>query len=276
MRVRIIYFSGTGNTKFISEKLANVFQKYGVYDISVLSIEEAADAHIEDLESPDTILGIGYPVYDLMPPETIMNFVDRLSMIETQNKAFIFSTYTTNPMDSNDYLIAKLCKKGFIVTTQENFKAPGASAYLYSNPKAPFVRGKSVFGPKIGQEIEEFVKNILVADCKESISAKYNPLHGINVTLSKLIFGNMFYRKLKVNENCIACGKCVRVCPISNLLIEDGELIIRDPNGCMHCLRCIMTCNKKAIDFTSSKRCGDYSRDIIERQYLERNASQDD
>lgn len=49
--------------------------------------------------------------------------------------------------------------------------------------------------------------------------------------------------------------------------MQDGKLIIKNPNGCMLCLRCVQICSKKAINFTSSKRTGSYTREKIESAY---------
>lgn len=266
MNVKIVYFSGTGNTKFLSEKLLQKFEEKEVSDIKLVPVEDALN-DIRSFECADTILGIGYPVYDLMPPNIIMEFVSKLNKTKFQNMAFVFSTYTTNPHDSNYYIIERLQEKGFHVATQENFKAPGASSYLYSNPDYPIVKGKSVFRTGINQQIDNFVINILDSNNRADIPIQYQRLHKFYQTISKITFGNLFYRNLKKNNNCNNCGQCVKSCPTSNLIIQEGELIIKNTNGCMSCLRCVQTCNKKAINFTSSKRRGSYTREKIENAY---------
>lgn len=266
MNVKIVYFSGTGNTKFLSEKLLQKFKEKEVSDIELVPVEDAL-GDIRSFECEDTILGIGYPVYDLMPPNIIMEFVGKLNKTKFPNAAFVFSTYTTNPLDSNYYIIQKLQDKGFHVATQENFKAPGASSYFYSNPNYPIVKGKSVFCKGINWQIDNFVINILDSNNRANIPIQYHRLHNFHQTFSKMIFGNLFYRNLKTNNSCNNCGQCAKSCPTSNLLMQEGKLIIKNSNGCMRCLRCVQTCNKKAINFTSSKRTGSYTREMIESAY---------
>jgi ferredoxin len=266
MHVKIIYFSGTGNTKFLSEKLLQKFKEKEVNDIELIPVEDALN-DIRSSECEDFVLGIGYPVYDLMPPNIILEFVNKLNNTNSTNMAFVFSTYTTDPLDSNYYIIEKLQKIGFHVAAQENFKAPGASSYFYANPKYPIVKGKTIFDTGINRKIDNFVINILNSNTQANIPIQYHRLHKLYQTISKMTFGNLFYRNLKINDNCISCGQCAKSCPTSNLLMQEGKLIIKNSNGCMRCLRCVQICNKKAINFTSSKRRGSYTRELTESAY---------
>ncbi len=268
MKIIIIYFSGTGNTKFLSEKIFEQFNKKGFPEVQLLSVENAMDVNMNFCDD-NVILGIGFPVYDYMPPEIIMKFIDKLGKSVINNKAFVYSTYTTNPLDSNYYVIDTLQKKGFHVIAQNNFKAPGASAYFYSNPKLPIVKGKTVFSNGVDKRIGDFVNNILSYNSQnqKTIPIRYNRFNKFHIRFSKMTFGYKFYRNLRNSYKCINCGLCVKNCPSSNLYMEDGILHIRNENDCMRCLRCVQICGRDAINFTSSKRRGKYTRKDIENAY---------
>ena len=268
MNVKIVFFSGTGNTKFLSEKMAGILKEQGINEVKLIPVETAIN-DIEVFEREDTILGIGYPVYDLMPPKNVIEFINKLRRTENHLRAFVFSSYTTNPLDSNYYIIEKLQEKGYNVIAQENYKAPGASSYLYANPKNPFVKGKTVFSNRTNQKLHNFVISILnsTGDNLTKIPIKYNCFNKFYKRFSKITFGTLFYRNLKKNNNCINCGVCAKACPDGNLCMDDGILHIKNSNGCMNCLRCVQVCPKMAINFTSSKRTGSYTREVIERAY---------
>jgi ferredoxin/flavodoxin len=265
--VKIVYFSGTGNTRFISEKLLEKFKEREIHDIELVSVESALND--TEIFEKDIILGIGYPVYDLMPPEIIMEFVNKIKRTNGQNVAFVFSTYSSSPLDSNYYVIEKLQEKGFHVTVQENFKAPGASSYLYFNPNNLLVKGRTIFDAGINHQMDSFVINVLnsMRNNPASIPIKYHTLHKFHETLSRITTRHLYYGNLKKNDSCINCGQCAKVCPASNLGMQNGKLVIKNSNECMRCLRCVQTCNKKAISFASSKRRGDYARKEIEDAY---------
>ena len=59
--------------------------------------------------------------------------------------------------------------------------------------------------------------------------------------------------KVKVDNNlCIQCGKCVRVCPMYNLSLNEGSIV---PKGnCTLCYRCVNQCPKKAITVLIHKK----------------------
>ncbi|MCX7658062.1 MAG: 4Fe-4S ferredoxin, partial [Oscillospiraceae bacterium] len=66
--VVIIYFSGTGNTKYISEEICNSFKKHG-YSVTLISAEDKAILKNYNLEGK--IIGIGFPCYALNYPKII-------------------------------------------------------------------------------------------------------------------------------------------------------------------------------------------------------------
>lgn len=50
-----------------------------------------------------------------------------------------------------------------------------------------------------------------------------------------------------VEESCIACGKCERLCPLNNIKIVDKKPIWHDK--CTHCMACIGNCPVNAIQY---------------------------
>ncbi|TYQ17992.1 UNVERIFIED_CONTAM: 4Fe-4S binding protein [Acetivibrio alkalicellulosi] len=271
MHVKIIYFSGTGNTKFISEKLVEKFNEKGVCNLDLIPVENAIN-NSKILESDGALPGIGFPVYDLMPPKIIIDFVNRLKKV-AYHKAFVFSTYTSYPVDSNYYVIDKLQEKGYRVLVQESFKAPGASVYFYLTPDNPLIKKKTIFNRGVNNQLDNFVTTIMntVNNDGENIQIKYNSLNKFHQVFSKMTFGIVFYSNLKTNSNCIKCGICAKICPEGNLIMKDGTLCIKNSNGCMKCLRCVQVCPNEAINFTSLKRKGSYTKHDIESAYIKAN-----
>ena len=50
-----------------------------------------------------------------------------------------------------------------------------------------------------------------------------------------------------INENCVLCGGCVKICPANAISINEEKLII-DRNLCLGCGLCIGYCTQKAIE----------------------------
>jgi ferredoxin len=57
---------------------------------------------------------------------------------------------------------------------------------------------------------------------------------------------------IKINDNCIECGKCVEVCPMGVLTYENNPSVLKkpaifDPKACISCGHCIAICPQNAI-----------------------------
>ena len=49
------------------------------------------------------------------------------------------------------------------------------------------------------------------------------------------------------NEKCIACFKCVEICPGDILREGDGKPKVAYPDECWHCGSCMMDCPAEAV-----------------------------
>jgi ferredoxin len=67
-----------------------------------------------------------------------------------------------------------------------------------------------------------------------------------------LLFLKSLRSKIKVNhDTCIHCNKCVEVCPMKNLRLENGKIM---QNGvCTWCYRCINSCPQRSISLLTKK-----------------------
>jgi MinD superfamily P-loop ATPase len=63
-------------------------------------------------------------------------------------------------------------------------------------------------------------------------------------TISK--FGEMA-ADFHCDDKCALCGKCVKVCPLGNIHIEDGK--VKWGGACEQCMACIQWCPSEAINF---------------------------
>lgn len=255
MKIQLLYFSGTGNTEFISKRIQEQLKTH--HTVELLTIESVLFS--PELIDQEAILGLGYPVYDFMPPRIVIKALEGLKSVVHQ-KAFIFSTYTSSSLDSNYHAVKALQSKGYHVLTMTNFKAPGASSFIYSNPSNFIVKTKTVFEKELRTHMNEFVSDVekKINLPSQLMRIKFNQFNKVHQSFSKTFFGILFYKNLKVNEDCNQCGICVKSCPEKNLELQD-KLVINNSNDCMKCLRCVQSCPNKAINFTSTKRRGDYS-----------------
>lgn len=57
----------------------------------------------------------------------------------------------------------------------------------------------------------------------------------------------MHSKKFYATNKCISCGKCENVCPLKNIHLKEGKPIWG--NNCTHCMACICSCPKAAIEY---------------------------
>lgn len=60
---------------------------------------------------------------------------------------------------------------------------------------------------------------------------------------------------------CIGCGKCVKACPLSNIVLDPVESTPRYGDRCTLCLACYHVCPQHAISYGASRRKGQYYLD---------------
>lgn len=54
------------------------------------------------------------------------------------------------------------------------------------------------------------------------------------------------------SDDCIACGKCVKRCPLNNISLVDKKPVWN--GNCTHCMACIGGCPMKAIEYKSASK----------------------
>lgn len=50
---------------------------------------------------------------------------------------------------------------------------------------------------------------------------------------------------VEIDDDCIKCGLCVKLCPMDNLNLTDKGIVQND--NCIFCYRCVNACPKRAI-----------------------------
>ena len=232
-----IYLSGTGNTKYCVERL-----------VSLIS----SSAKAIPLESPDVIteiqqneeIFIGYPTQFSNAPYMVRDFIKKNAGIWKHKKILCIATMGAFSGDGAGCTARLLKKYGATILGGVHIRMPDAvcdSKLL----KKTMEENRGIIA-RANEKIENIASQI--------IKGGY-PQEGITPIAHLVgLFGQRlwFYQKtkdysdeLKINTNCIGCGKCVSVCPMNNLFIKDNQAISN--KRCTMCYRCISLCPKKAI-----------------------------
>ena len=254
IKITIFYFSGTGNTWWVTERLCEMLKekKFEVEHISVESKKGKDEKIITKLIENSDIVGFGYPIYGSDIPPNFMEFIKNLAPVK-EKEAFV---YTTMMIFSGDGALVgrrQLRKKGYNVRQATNIRMP-------NNVKLPYPIFRRF--PINNGEANDWVKNEKalpkIKKLAEKILKKKRWLQGwdpVNVSGGlaqrlEMRFGNLwkYARNYSVDEEtCTQCMQCVEFCPTNNITFENEKF--NWGKKCVLCLRCYHMCPEDAILF---------------------------
>lgn len=246
MNGALCYFSGTGNTKWIANKISDYF-KENDYNIDFFNIEYKEDFDLENINKYDFLI-IGTPVYAGMEPRIVSNFLKKLPK-GNNKKCIIYSTQGSNKASAAENISRIINKKGYDVFIQSSIKM--TNNYYFAMGKKP----TNEYITSTLKEAEVKCKNIVDGFIKgDKLIENTNSFKlGVSKVLSKgfiKILPKLSKNMISKND-CDKCGLCVRNCPRGNITMENGRAVFH--SKCMLCLRCIYLCPKNAITYKNKK-----------------------
>lgn len=233
----VLYFSGTGNTKYIAKKFA------GKMCAKSYSIE--FDNDFEQLISRENTVVFCYPIYGSCVPRIMEKFVQTYKRFLNGKKIVILITQMMFSGDGARVFTDLLEGIKYEIIYAEHFNMP------LNIPNIPVINVKN--GDKLKKKVGKADRKI--DKVCEDINNKVVKKRGFN-KFSKVV-GEKLQRNgfekmedkiknaVRVNDDCILCSRCVKVCSMNNLFEEKGK--IQQKGNCTVCDRCMNVCPKKAI-----------------------------
>lgn len=233
-----IYFSGTGNSRYVLECF---FQEYDK-TVEIFSIE---DENIIDKIKENEEIVFSYPVQYSNIPKILKDFIDIHSDLWKSKKIFVIATMGLFSGDGAGILARLLYKHGAEIIGGLHLKMPDSIA----DERA--LKHSLEKNKELVKQAQRKIKNAV-----RHIKSDRPPQDGIGLLCQIAgLFGQRLYfynkmkkytNKLKIDkEKCIGCGICVRLCPMKNLSLNDH--LAKAENRCTMCYRCINTCPQQAI-----------------------------
>lgn len=233
----ILYFSGTGNSEFAAKELGKKTR-----DEVVNLFEKIRNHDYAELYS-DKPWVVAAPVYAWRIPRILHEWLEKTKLSGSRSIYFII-TCGGNICDSGKFL-EKLC-------------ASKGMDYLGCLPLV--MPNNYLIMPGIPTEKEAFATiQHAETEIKEAASIINNkasfpsPSPTFKDRLSSSIANPFFYslyirpEKFYAEDTCISCGKCVDVCPLNNIHLEQGKPFWG--KECTHCMSCICRCPAEAIEY---------------------------
>ncbi|MCD8106961.1 MAG: EFR1 family ferrodoxin [Oscillospiraceae bacterium] len=238
----ILYFSGTGNSKYCAEKIA---EKIGCELCSINDIMKNSVSEIDVERS--SVFGIVCPTYDMDMAYAVVEFLDGLSIKNLKDNCYVFAVFTCGKScgTAEETMRGLLSKKG--ITLSAAYKIEMPDNYI---PMFPLM------------EIDEQMKMLESADTtlngvigsieqrkQATIEVQKIPAP-MKLMIKKVAVPNQrkATKNFWVNGDCIGCGLCEAICP-KNLIQMQNNKPVWTKDDCACCLGCLHRCPKQAIQY---------------------------
>ena len=233
-----IYFSGTGNSKYCTEKFLQAYDD----GARAYSIED--DEALEQIGCHTDIV-FSYPVQYSNVPKILKDFIKNHQEIWKDKRIFIIATMGLFSGDGAGVLGRMLKKYGAVIVGGLHIKMPDSICDEKVLKRSPEDNRQLII--KGERKIEQAVKALRNGNPpQEGIGFFYHMAGLFGQRLYFIHKTESYSDRLKINEEkCIGCGKCANLCPMKNIALKDG-IAVAD-SRCTMCYRCVNECPKQAI-----------------------------
>ena len=240
--LHIYYFSGTGNSKRVSEWISKIATEKG-FVVTCTDISKTARRNIPRPKN-NTIIGFCSPTHGFNLPPIMMHFL--LFFPRGKNKVFIVNTRAGMKLSKlflpglsgmAQYFSALiLLMKGYKIVGMHPVDLPSNWISLHPGLKPKVVESLHLRWKK---KTEQFAETILSG--KHNYRALYDLVQDLlisPVALLYYLFGRFILAKsFYADASCTNCGLCIRECPVHAIKeIDRRPFWTFRCESCMHCM----------------------------------------
>ena len=224
----IIYFSGTGNSHSVANKLSAALSDKAVPLIKLLENPEQFNLVKENR------VGIVFPVYYGDVPQIVKDFFKTARLSQY---TYFYAVATCGSSYGNSlYNLRELLKSRGCALRY------GRVSFMIANSTATWKKNVAYDFRKLdgeGRLVQE------VSNAVERKSIDYSMMRSTflgRVASSDFVKGIGMKRfKVSVDEAaCVGCGICMRICPAHNIELKNGKACVG--NHCACCMACVHNC----------------------------------
>ncbi len=251
-KIKIIYFSGTGNTSYVVRHIAKELVKFG-NKVEIVSCENTTTIS-DDFD----VLGIAFPIYTSKAPIIFEGLLDNLPKV---NNKPLFGIVTSGYMagDVLHFYHQKLLSLGYAPLLYENFVVGNNLHLPYLSPLKVLSEDRAI---KKREKLLVQVKEVSEKINENISSLKGSDIFSVMFGLSQRSLGKFHehtnFKGFHVDESCIKCMWCVNNCPTYNISLVDGKIVFDD--NCIICMRCYSFCPFESIQCTKHTKKSKYKR----------------
>ena len=234
----IFCFSGTGNSRYISRRIAEATQDT-VVDLN----RKIKEKDYSPLQTGSDVIVIA-PTYAWRLPHIVSEWLERTELSGAERVWFV--------MDCGGE-IGNAARYNCLLAEQKHLRYMGtAQIIMPENYIAMFNAPQVAEAAKIVEKAEpDIVKVIKSIQAEQEFQVPRNNLYD---RIMSRIVNPIFYRVIvksaafRAKDTCTTCGQCVKNCPLNNIKLgADGKPVWG--GDCTHCMACICYCPAEAIEY---------------------------
>ena len=233
----ILYFSGTGNSKYVAKRIADALGD------ALVNLNDRIKASDTSSVEADERLIIVTPTYAWRIPRVVRDWLRKTELRGAKRSWFVMTC--GSEIGNADKYNRDLCvEKGLVCMGTAQIVMPENYIAMFSAPQADKARQ---IVAKAEPDIDRAIAAIQAGEC-------FAPTR--NNLYDRLMSGpvNPIFYKFFVKANafttssaCIGCGQCAKRCPMNNVTLKDGNPVWGE--RCTHCMACICYCPVDAIEY---------------------------
>ena len=233
----ILYFSGTGNSKYVAQRIADAL---GDEIVNLNARIKASDT--SSIETGERVI-IVTPTYAWRIPRIVRDWLLKTELRGARLAWFVITCGSEigNAAKYNRDLCAE---KGLAYMGTAQIVMPENYIAMFSAPQADEAR-------QIVAKAESSIDRAITAiQANQPFAPTRNNLYDRFMSSAvNPIFYKCFVKAnaFTASSACIGCGQCVKRCPMNNVTLKDGKPVWG--KACTHCMACICYCPVSAIEY---------------------------
>jgi ferredoxin/flavodoxin len=246
MKLLILYYSGTGNTKFACQVAKLAAERMG-HEVTMMTYEKAGDLTLSDYDA----FCFAAPLQAWQPTKNVEKYIKSMPRLDGKY-AFILTSSGGQPSQAPALMARWLKDKGVRVVGNHDLKCPDSwpvtrgLTYKYDDkrPDTESVR-----------ELARFTERMLLMQF-DLLEGKQVELPRYRVIPTPLFWMSRFERlpkghpnmvmgkKRVIESECTQCEVCEKKCPAGAIRLDPYPIFSTE---CIYCWRCVNNCPEDCI-----------------------------
>jgi ferredoxin/flavodoxin len=255
MKALILYFSGTGNTKFMARQVEAALQEFAC-DTEIHSIDEDFTIVSDSYD----LLVLGAPKYYEYPVYHFIQYIKNHLPNSTKPVPTMMFCTQAGPLPTDFCTIRRMLERKNHLLTVEKSIPIANNLTVFSSFKGTdeAIRRANLTAAQADSKL--LVSDLVTGSPKEETIGKALAIADRAVAVLCTKWFPRFGMKFGPSDACTGCGLCARKCPKKNITMQNGKPAFG--KNCIFCTRCMNICPSHAILY-HNRKCPQYN--IIEK-----------